>query len=509
MARPVLVPDALSDPAHVEAMRLIAEGASVAVIPAGQGKKKRSPNWFPWEDLMVAKAWVNVSMDASIGCNQTVAKFWRRVQQKFMLQFLSYQVRESHDGGDKDHGGRTASQITNRFMKVMKAEMALFNKYFKEIKDENPSGVPYKQHVKLAVERYNHLNKDPFKFQHCVPTFHKCPKFCPFENDDARIRMMGRDSLHEVDDEEQEESIQTANHVGGVMGGNLERPIGRKAAKKIARTEKKRKSYTSKVEASKTSPDNSTLTEEESSNTSVTIADAMTTLSNAVQANSYFDRMERMVRLNAERGNHADADRTMVELNAFMAAEGRSTLAAARNASAQVAVDLQDSLENQADDEDNDNDGEVEFVSVSCAVVPVAVTNVLSTGTYTRNFHALEESSESEEEELVDEEGVFTQVGRRLRVLATTKPGATRDLVEPTRDLVEPTPPSSVREEVPLDDLEIPYRLSETETDTQASPMTQSQASLLYTSTQDSCVIVYASQPVIPLVSNHKRMRSF
>jgi No apical meristem-associated C-terminal domain len=334
MARPVLVPDALSDPAHVEAMRLIAEGASVAVIPAGQGKKKRSPNWFPWEDLMVAKAWVNVSMDASIGCNQTVAKFWRRVQQKFMLQFLSYQVRESHDGGDKDHGGRTASQITNRFMKVMKADMTLFNKYFKEIKDENPSGVPYKQHVKLAVERYNHLNKDPFKFQHCVPTFHKCPKFCPFENDDARIRMMGRDSLGEVDDEE-EASTRTANHVGSVMGGNLERPIGRKAAKKVARTEKKRKSYTSKVEASKTtSPENSTLTEEESSNTSVTIADAMTTLSNAVQANSYFDRMERMVRLNTERGNHADADRTMVELNAYMAAEGRSTLAAARNGNA-------------------------------------------------------------------------------------------------------------------------------------------------------------------------------
>ena len=213
-----------------------------------------------------------------------------------------------------------------------------------------------------------------------------------------------------------------------------------------------------------------------------------------------------------------------------------------------MAVDLLDSLENQADDHE-DNDGEVEFVSVSCAVVPVPVpiTNVLSTGTYTRNFHALEESSESEEEELVEshddsmrgtsgtvlftphqdrtgedddrtgkedrtgeeEEGVFTQVGRRLRVLATTKPGATRDLVEPTRDLVEPTPPSSVREEVPLDDLEIPYRLSETETETQASPMTQSQASLLYTSTQDSCVIVYASQPVIPLVSNHKRMRSF
>ena len=64
--------------------------------------------------------------------------------------------------------------------------------------------------------------------------------------------------------------------------------------------------------------------------------------------------MERMVRLNAERGNHADADRTMVELNAYMAAEGRSTLAAARNASAQVAVDLQDSLENQADDEDDE-----------------------------------------------------------------------------------------------------------------------------------------------------------
>ncbi len=37
--------------------------------------KPRSPNFAPWEDLILCKARVSVSLDPSVGCNQKRASF--------------------------------------------------------------------------------------------------------------------------------------------------------------------------------------------------------------------------------------------------------------------------------------------------------------------------------------------------------------------------------------------------------------------------------------------------
>ena len=70
------------DPVNAESLRRIAEGEGVPIPPSE--KKKRGPNWYSWEDLLVAKAWVSVSLDPSIGVGQKLKKFYTRVQQKFM-----------------------------------------------------------------------------------------------------------------------------------------------------------------------------------------------------------------------------------------------------------------------------------------------------------------------------------------------------------------------------------------------------------------------------------------
>jgi hypothetical protein len=228
------------NPLNEEAMRLIAEGASIAVmIPAGDSsKKKRGPNFYVWEDLMVAKAFVNVSMDAAIGNNQSSKKFWRRTQGKFMVQFQLYVVRPNVDAGDKLHGGRTAPQIENRFNKVMKVEMANFNKWFKRVFDDNPSGIPYKEHCKLALKRYNFNEKDPFKFFQCVPTLHKCPKFNPFDNGLVR-----KHAKHGFDCGEEGEPLPVGPATANmdheiVMGANLARPMKKGCKERKRRKEK-------------------------------------------------------------------------------------------------------------------------------------------------------------------------------------------------------------------------------------------------------------------------------
>jgi hypothetical protein len=41
--------------------------------------KPRSPNFASWgEDFLLCKAWVSVSMDPSVGCNQKRSTFWKR-----------------------------------------------------------------------------------------------------------------------------------------------------------------------------------------------------------------------------------------------------------------------------------------------------------------------------------------------------------------------------------------------------------------------------------------------
>jgi hypothetical protein len=68
------------------------------------------------------------------------------------------------DDGVKALGGRIASQLEeNRFNKaVKKVDIVLvFNKYFKQINTERPSGVPYTLHKALSCERYQEFEGKP------------------------------------------------------------------------------------------------------------------------------------------------------------------------------------------------------------------------------------------------------------------------------------------------------------------------------------------------------------
>ena len=55
----------------------------------------------------------------------------------------------------------------------------LWNKYFREINNERPSGVPNDEWPNLATERFWENEGYPFKFQSAALILHAMPKFNP------------------------------------------------------------------------------------------------------------------------------------------------------------------------------------------------------------------------------------------------------------------------------------------------------------------------------------------
>ncbi len=193
--------------------------------------------------------------------------------------------------GVKAVGGRNAAQLDNRFNKVIKVDIVVFNKYVLQIHTEHPSGVPWILHRgPLSCERYHlEIEGKPYKFEHCVETLHKVPKYNP---------LLIRQEVLSSDDEA---GGADRNRVNSVMGGTLERPQGRKAAKADAAARRR----------SKKSDDDEAETEAAAASR---IADSFQSLTNSMVSGQEFDRMERAIKLLREQGRHALAERKTDEL---------------------------------------------------------------------------------------------------------------------------------------------------------------------------------------------------
>ena len=71
---------------------------------SGPVKGKRGTNFLNWEDGLLAKAFVSVSMDPSKGCGQTLLVFWTRVTDKFMLLYEYHKQNKGSSDWDKVEG---------------------------------------------------------------------------------------------------------------------------------------------------------------------------------------------------------------------------------------------------------------------------------------------------------------------------------------------------------------------------------------------------------------------
>jgi hypothetical protein len=287
------------------AMSVDHDAVIASTLLLGGAEKVRSPNFAPWEDLLLSKAWVSVSMDPSVGCNQKRDSFLRRVEEKFNLLYAAYEPSE--DEGVKAVGGRTAAQLDNRFNKNIRTDIVLFNKYFTQIHIEKPSGVPFKHHVVLAMDRFMSIENRVFKFESCVPVLHKVPKYNPFLDD----------GVAPGDSDEENEEEGGVNRIRGVMGNNLVRPPGRKATKAAEALARRRKA-TGDKENDKAAPPPAAKD---------IIAHSFSSVAASLHSKAVFDKKKEMVKMYRENGMAEEATEMIAQMSALIRAEEEQMLA--------------------------------------------------------------------------------------------------------------------------------------------------------------------------------------
>lgn len=171
---------------------------------------KKAPNFKPHEDVLLAKAYANVSTDPVNGTDQKSDAFWSSVLTKF--NYLMQKLPKSQ------HIHRSPESLRIRWQRTLNKEVQLFNGCYSRLLNKNPSGWNEEklteEATKLYLEQSGHKE---FKFEECYKILQVLPKFDPMRSSPEKSIC----------------AISPTNCDGKVMGEGMERPIGAKKAKKM------------------------------------------------------------------------------------------------------------------------------------------------------------------------------------------------------------------------------------------------------------------------------------
>ncbi|KAL9671217.1 hypothetical protein QQ045_008783 [Rhodiola kirilowii] len=176
-------------------------------------KKGRSKNFTIAEDMLLISAWENVSLDPIKGNNQTQTSYWSRIASYF----------DEHKTFTSE---RTPIALTNRWSSIQKC-VSKFQGFYNQIEGRNQSGIGEVDKVRQAMEMYQSLQGSAFSFSHCWTELRNSPKFAS-NMSKKKVKSSPNDNLHTMGSSQRPLNIdcEQENEEG------LERPIGRKAAKK-------------------------------------------------------------------------------------------------------------------------------------------------------------------------------------------------------------------------------------------------------------------------------------
>lgn len=182
----------------------------------------------------MCKAYVSASTNPLTGTGQKASEFWRQIKEKFDELYVSEGVQE--EGGREM---RDQEALGNRFKRHIQRKVNIFNKYYKQVKQEGPSGTPESEKIALACER--HLNEEgrPFLFKECVPILSVMPKFDPMadyndSDDEEEVIEIVDDDTSVTGGAAKPAAINT---VGAPMGHGKARPPGAKRAKEAVKAD--------------------------------------------------------------------------------------------------------------------------------------------------------------------------------------------------------------------------------------------------------------------------------
>ena len=175
---------------------------------------KKAPNFKPYEDVLLAKAYANVSTDPVNGTDQKSEVFWSNILAKY--NYLMRQLPKSQ------HISRTSDSLRVRWQRTLNKEVQLFNGCYSRLMNKNPSGWNedkiHEEAVKLYTQKSGHST---FKFDECYKILQVLPKFDPMRSTPDRSIC----------------ATPTTNCDGKIMGEDMERPIGTKKAKIMKKLE--------------------------------------------------------------------------------------------------------------------------------------------------------------------------------------------------------------------------------------------------------------------------------
>ena len=120
--------------------------------------RTRTQNYNQKENIALCDAWCAISMDATIGTDQTKTMFWERITE----YYNSVEVQSSRTQGSLGHRWSTIHDQCNRWSGCIN-----------QVNHAPPSGVQVAEYGPYIQELFKHRNT---KFGHKPVTLHHCYK---------------------------------------------------------------------------------------------------------------------------------------------------------------------------------------------------------------------------------------------------------------------------------------------------------------------------------------------
>jgi len=99
-------------------------------------KSTKKTNFSIEEDILLVKAWINISTDPIQGTDQKGSKFWDRIWKKY------------HENKKEDTVERSVHSLSNRWSTIQKF-INKFCGYLAQVETKNPSGATEQDKVKM------------------------------------------------------------------------------------------------------------------------------------------------------------------------------------------------------------------------------------------------------------------------------------------------------------------------------------------------------------------------
>lgn len=170
---------------------------------------KKPPNFKPYEDVLLARAYASVSTDPINGTDQKFDVFWSNVSLKYNILMVKLPQAQQVP--------RNADSLRLRWQRTLNKDIQLFNSCYSRLLKTNPSGWNEEKFMEEAKKMYSQQSGGKeFKYDECYTILQSLPKFDPMRSTP-----------------EKSTCTSPTNCDGKVMGEDMERPIGTKRAKNM------------------------------------------------------------------------------------------------------------------------------------------------------------------------------------------------------------------------------------------------------------------------------------